>query len=93
MALTKRLLNQACRIAEKQLAMSHVLTDAFNERYGVTYSDVDADQIIDALDYGVGTITLAGCDSIMTEAGYPPRREARKQAEEKPVKARPERKS
>lgn len=71
--LTNRLINKAAQIAGEAHAMAGVLTEAFMERYGVTYSDVDADSIIDVLDYGVSSgLTLEQCDDIMTEAGYPP---------------------
>lgn len=71
--LTNRLLNKGVRIASEAHKMNQELTEAFVERYGVTYSDVDADSIIDVLDYGVASgLTLEECDDIMTEAGYPP---------------------
>lgn len=71
--LTNRLLKKAERIANEAHKMGSILTDVFNERYGITYSDVDADSIIDALDYGVaGGLTVEDCDRIMTDAGYPP---------------------
>lgn len=72
--LTNALLRRAHKVAVKQSAISSELTAAFEERYGATYSDVDEDMIIDALDYGVGgPVTLAECDNLMTAAGYPPR--------------------
>lgn len=71
--LTNRMLAKANRIAGEAHEMAGILTEAFVERYGVTYSDVDADSIIDALDYGNATgVTLEECDDIMTECGYPP---------------------
>ncbi len=50
--LTNRLLKKAGRIASEANAMQQVLTELFNKRYGCTYSDIDADSIIDVLDYG-----------------------------------------
>lgn len=71
--LTQRLLNHAASLAEKQAWAQSKLTEAFQARYGVTYSDVDADEIIDILDYNGGHITLDECDRIMSEKGYPPK--------------------
>lgn len=54
--------------------MQAELTEAFEERYGCTYSDADADAIIDVLDYGGGErITLADCDREMSVRGHDPR--------------------
>ena len=68
--LTNRLLKRACRIAVEASKVQAELTEAFNERYGCTYSDVDADHLIDALDYGGATVTVEDCD--MTYSGHPP---------------------
>lgn len=73
MKLTNRLLKRACRIAAEASKVQAELTDAFNERYGLTYSDIDADNLIDSLDYGTGSaVTVEDCDRDMTNAGYPP---------------------
>ncbi|MBS3648798.1 hypothetical protein KEU06_09290 [Pseudaminobacter sp. 19-2017] len=72
--LTQRLLNRAADLAELQSKVQSDLTEAFRERYGTTYSDVNADEIIDVLDYHGGHITLSDVDEIMTKAGYPPRK-------------------
>lgn len=73
MKLTNSLLKKAAKISADNMAMAGDLTEAFNERYGVTYSDIDADGIIDILDYGGGTnLTVAQCDAIMGALGYPP---------------------
>ena len=69
--LTQALLDRASKLAKEFSDISSQITDAFEERYGVTHSDVDADYIIDALDYGQGSITLAECDKHMAQAGYP----------------------
>lgn len=76
-ALTNRqfagLLKRAARLAAEKAAVQQELSEAFRARYGVTYSDVDADWIIDELDYGGGeTITVARSDEEMTICGYPP---------------------
>lgn len=63
MKLTQRLLDQAMHAARRHAILQAKLTKAFMARYGVTYSNVNADQIIDALDYGRGPrITLKECD-------------------------------
>lgn len=71
--LTNRLLKKAARISAEYQDIQNQLTDAFNERYGVTYSDVDADGIIDVLDYGGGDLTVEDCDAIMAATGNPPK--------------------
>lgn len=71
--LTNSLLKKAARLSAEFQEIQSQLTDAFNERYGVTYSDVDADMIIDTLDYGGGDLTVADCDSIMAATGNPPK--------------------
>lgn len=70
--LTDRLLKRAARAAERKQEYQALLTEAFIERYGVTYSDVDADEIIDVLDYHGGDIDLDTCDRVMSGLGYPP---------------------
>lgn len=72
MNLTNALLRKASELAERKMAVQIELTAAFVERYGVTYSDVDADKIIDTLDIHGGAITVAECDRIMTSCGHPP---------------------
>lgn len=71
--LNTRLLRQAAALAARAQAMQQKLTEAFEERYGTTYSAVDCDELIDVLDYAGGDIDLAFCDRAMTEAGYPPK--------------------
>lgn len=70
--LTNRLLAKAGRLASEMQAIQQRLTAAFTDRYGVTYSDADADSIIDVLDYSGGSLTVEECDQIMTDAGHPP---------------------
>lgn len=78
--LTNALLRRAARSAARQMAIQQELTEAFRARYGTTYSDVDADAIIDVLDFGGGDLTVAECDAIMAECGAPrlPARQAKK---------------
>lgn len=72
--LSNAFLERAARSAAHAKRMQAILTKAFEERYGVTYSDVDSDWLIEVLDYGNGrTPTLADCDRVMTDAGHPPK--------------------
>ena len=63
------LLRKATRIASEAQAIQGRLTDAFRDRYGQTYSDVDCDPLIDSLDYGGGDheITAEDADRLMAE--------------------------
>lgn len=70
--LTTKLLQQAANITSRHMAMQHKLSEAFIERYGVTYSDADCDDLIEVLDYQGGEMTLKHADEQMTAAGYPP---------------------
>ena len=66
------LLRRAQRIAKEASAVQAELTDAFEARYGVTYSEVNEDWIIDSLDYGGGaTLTVGTVDKLMAENGHP----------------------
>jgi hypothetical protein len=65
------LIRRASTIAAANMAVQQELTAAFNHRYGTTYSDVDADQIIDVLDQGGGSLSGSECDEIMAGAGCP----------------------
>lgn len=71
-SLTTRVLQKLADITEKRSLLAIDVGDMFIERYGVTCSDVDCDEIIDTLDYGGGDITLEDVDRYMTAAGYPP---------------------
>lgn len=67
-----QLLRRAATISSKAQAVQQELTEAFRARYGKTYSDVDADQIIDVLDYGGGAkLTYRECDRLMADCGAP----------------------
>lgn len=65
------LLNRGAKIAAKAYEVHQELTKAFEDRYGTTYSDVDADEIIDILDYQGGKITVKEVDEIMANTGNP----------------------
>lgn len=69
----QQVLTAAARAACENARQQARLTEAFEERYGVTYSEVDADGLIDALDYGGKTPTVDEADKEMTERGHPPR--------------------
>lgn len=72
--LTNALLQEAVSVAKRNREMAARMTAAFMERYGVTYSDVDCDTLIDALDYGLGSApTLADADNAMATVGVYPR--------------------
>lgn len=71
--LNQRLLDRAVRIASAAAIVQGELTAAFEERYGLTYSDVDCDALIDVLDYGGGArLTVADCDREMLACGVSP---------------------
>lgn len=67
------LLRRAARLSAELQGVQKSLTDAFIHRYGATYSDVDADELIDVLDYGGGTISVAIADAAMARRGCPKR--------------------
>ncbi|UQS95242.1 hypothetical protein Pam5_26 [Pseudanabaena phage Pam5] len=72
--LNQRLLDRAVRIAKAATVVQGELTAAFEERYGLTYSEVDCDALIDVLDYGGGArLTVADCDREMLLCGVSPR--------------------
>ena len=80
--LTSRLLQRAADLASQSNEIQGKLTAAFRHRYGTTYSDADADSLIDVLDYHGGSIDLEECDKIMIEAGYPPLKRGKNNAHE-----------
>jgi len=70
--LSASLLRRAARASAQAMAVQHELTAAFRDRYGVTYSDVDCDALIDILDYAGGAgLTVAECDRLMAASGAP----------------------
>jgi len=71
--LTTALLRRAARMARQASETQRQLTKAFMGRYGVTYSEVDCDALIDTLDYGQGVVpTLSDCDRYMENSGVKP---------------------
>lgn len=71
----KRFYNQArkvARLSAEFLSEKRRFDDAFEERYGIHYSDIDEDWLIDCFDYGGGGLpTLERMDEMMAENGYP----------------------
>lgn len=66
--LNAALLRRAVAVSKAASKVQRELTVAFEERYGRTYSDVDCDPLIDALDYGGGSgLTVEDCDRFMAE--------------------------
>jgi hypothetical protein len=68
----QKLLDRTAKVSEMHLELSRRVTEAFRGRYGTTHSDVDADEIIDSLEYGAGPISIEKCDEAMSLRGYPP---------------------
>lgn len=59
-------------MAQKSNDENAVLRELFIERYGVDYSDVDCDLLIDCADYGQGApMTIKVLDADMLSKGYP----------------------
>lgn len=71
--LTNSLLSRAFKAAVKARELNAELTEAFNARYGCTYSDVSCDGLIDALDYGTARSypTIDVCDMLMAACDRP----------------------
>lgn len=69
--LTSKLLQDVADLTARKAKLQQKLTEAFEERYGVTYSAVDSDELIDVLDYHGGHINLKLADEAMFRAGYP----------------------
>lgn len=71
--LTSALLDRAHRAAVRNAEMASLVTEAMRQRYGCTHSDVDCDDLIEALDYGSGNApTLTECDRLMAACGVVP---------------------
>lgn len=66
----QKLLNKTARAAKKHTSLTQDVTDECLERFGETYSDIDADHIIEILDYGVGgSITVGRFEKEMIRCG------------------------
>lgn len=75
MKLTRRFIAKVIKIAVENHNIQHQLSEAMIDRYGITHSDIDDDQLIDVFDYGTGgRVTLEEIDEIMTNHGHPPRK-------------------
>lgn len=68
----QRKLTQTANAAEKHHRLCQEIGEMFVERYGVHYSDVDCDAVIDCLNQNGGNITVEQCDEYMTQCGHPP---------------------
>lgn len=71
-SLTTRDLQQLAGTARDHLECSSRVAEKFIARYGITYNDVDCDELIEVLDYSCGHISLKEADRYMTAVGYPP---------------------
>ena len=59
-------------LAQKSNAENKILRELFVERYGIDYSDVDCDFLIDCADYGQGApMKIKALDKDMLDKGYP----------------------
>ncbi|TFZ81299.1 hypothetical protein [Candidatus Macondimonas diazotrophica] len=68
----QKLINKALKISDACRVIQAELSRAFEERYGATYSDIDADELIDAFDYlGLDNLSVAQVDEIMRKNGSP----------------------
>ena len=68
----QQVLDAAHRSAVENSRQQARLSDAMLERYGKSHGDVDADGLIESLDYGNGTrVTVAQVDREMAENGAP----------------------
>lgn len=72
----RRALAKACKLAQAHREAEAALAKLLHERYGIYPNDIDCDPFIDAVDYGLGPITLESLDEMMIEAGYPPNLQA-----------------
>lgn len=58
----QKLLNQAVKSAIQHRELMEKVGQECIERYGYHYSDIDVDCVIDAVDHGLGYITLDEID-------------------------------
>jgi hypothetical protein len=63
------LLRRAITAARAASEVQSEVTEAFLERYGRTHSDIDCDELIDTLDYGVGpsALSVSEVDNLMAD--------------------------
>jgi|GEM_PF-5560680 len=73
--MSKRFYNKCRRVARLSFEFQKETSDLgtmFEERYGVTYNDIDEDWLIDCFDYGQGGLpSLDEIDRMMAQAGHP----------------------
>ena len=67
----QRLLDLTAKSARCHFNRCLDMNTVFIQRYGQTYSEVDADGIIDVLNYHGGHITVEECDQEMSDCGWP----------------------
>lgn len=60
-----RLLQRTANASERHSNLCDEVNEECVQRYGITYSDADADSIIDVLDLGGGHITATEFDEAM----------------------------
>lgn len=66
-----RKFNQTADAAEKHNRLQMELGEMFKERYGIHYSDVDCDSVIDTVDLNGGRMSLVDIDEAMAMCGHP----------------------
>lgn len=65
-----RLLTSCAKAAEKHRHLMQLVADECDRRYGCSYSDVDADPLIDVLDlHGADKLTATEFDNVMKTHG------------------------
>ncbi len=71
--LTQRLIVLAITAVRRHNKLNARIHGAFEARYGIDFSAIDEDALIDIFDYGqANNITLKQCDNLMSRNGYPP---------------------
>lgn len=81
----QRLLNSTSAASARAARLQRQVAAEFEKRYGAAYSDVDADGVIDAVDYGTCNITVTDCDEEMARSGFPLRREVKPHSPREPT--------
>lgn len=64
----ERLIQQAMKVAARHYDLMDKISNECIKRYGYTYSEVDADGIIDAIDYGAGDLTVESLHKEMIDS-------------------------
>lgn len=64
----QRLLDRATRAGQKHRELMTIIGEECVERYGHHYSDVDAEYIIDAIDYSIAHVRVDQFDADMIES-------------------------